>query len=686
MSYTLVKVTDLNGNTVHSFTTPWTAAVRAGGIRGNTAPAEAALMERAGSRGPTAGGKRVGERKLLVDYWVPVDASHESNLAALEAAYSAHTDTARTDTLYLVVSEDGVEKRGLCTLDKLAPSDQQQGNRQGHFIGMITLLDSVLQATSTTTETETLNSGNTTLECVQAGTVPSEYATITLKATAQKAAASGQRWLAYFTPIWRNPWPMVAWPTDVTNGGLDHAALVTATKSHSSGNDLELYENGRRVSLWLNGVNTATCKVWGNVNLQAARYWTHRGSGTIGSGDLTLAVEESLDNLPSLPFYAVLDGSTKECVRVTAANQQTRTLTIVRSQRGTTAPATHTAGTVLYWVSTTYDILCGYTSAAAPDYIEDKREPMINRGSSSNTAHTWSDYQQTGASADTQRRYPRPASWGTLDWIDRGDDSNRFCNTIPRTLDYLSDTDPADAMVIEYRQQGAFTGHPLQSAWGIRTPVGITSVAFTYNVKIEAPATYPYSGGVAREGSLGVRSVDRDGNVTLEAEYENTAGGGPLTGSDTVTLAATGYGVQFLYIPWSRRAKGGTSPQEPDDGDGVKITAVTLNYASSTLPGWITTAAANVVACYQYGRPDSPATLANTLGDSLELRGLYALLDTDLTIDVYNGTITNAAGIGLGHLRGGRYPRIPPGTTDLTLTDPGIGTITATAVYRGTWN
>jgi hypothetical protein len=163
MSYTLVKVTDLNGTTLHTFTTPWEAAVRAGGIRGNTAPAESTLLERAGSRGPSAIGKRVGERKLIVDYWVPVDASHETNLAALEAAYSAHEDSSRTDTLYLVILEDGVEKRGLCTMDKLAPSDQQQGNRRGHFLGMITLLDSVLQSTALrTADTETLNSGNST--------------------------------------------------------------------------------------------------------------------------------------------------------------------------------------------------------------------------------------------------------------------------------------------------------------------------------------------------------------------------------------------------------------------------------------------------------------------------------------------------------------------------------------------
>lgn len=688
MAITLVEVQDLQGNTVHDFTTPWEGRLRAGGIRGATAAGEPSLIERIGSRGPGAGGKKVGERRLIVDYWVPVDSSHETTLATLEGEYSQHTDGSRSQTFYLILTEDGVQKRGLCTLDRLAPSDQQTGNRRGHYLGMITLLDAVLQSVDTLAPVEVLNSGNTTIAVVNNGTVPSDYAVIALTPTAQKAASDGERWVLYITPIWRNPWPMVGWPMDVTNGGINHSTLIAAGKSVASGNDLELYENGRRVSRWLQGENTASCKIWGNVNTQAGRYWSHRGSTTISSVATTLLVEESLDSMPAVPFYAVLDGAVvKEVVLVTAIDTQTRKLWITRSQRGTTAPATHPAGTLLYWASTVYDVLTGYTSAPAPDYVEDKREPMVARASSTNATHVWAEFQETGNVNDTQRRYPRSASWHTIDWLDRGDDSNRFVGTIPHTSDFDTDVDPADGMVIQYRANGAYTGHPLQSAWEIRTPVGIATVAFSYDISLEAPAAYPYSGGVRREGGLWVRSVDRDGNTTIEEEYENDTGLGTLSGSDTLVFSAAGYGVQFLYMPWARRKRGGIQAQEPVDGHGIRITAVTLTYDTDTLPGWVVTAVADVAAIYQYGRPDAAATLTNTLGDELELRGIYTPLNTVLTIDVLAGTITRAAdGLGMGHLRGGQYVRIPPGSTNITIADAGIGTVSSTVTSRSTWN
>jgi len=684
MAITLDRVEDLDGNTVHDFTSPWSAIIRGGSIRGNTAMRSTPTIQQSGGRGPAYGGRSLAERKVVVEYWVPVDASHESRLQDLEGDYSHYQEQ-----LYLIVDEDGTEIRARCTLDKIAPSDKQSFNRRGHFLGLITVLDSVWESTALrTADSDTFDSGDSTLSVTNNGNVQSESAEYTLTATAQKAAADGQRWALYITPVWRNPWAMVGWPTDITDGGINHSTLISGSGSQADGDDIEVYENGRRVSRWLDGPNTTSLEVWINANLQPARYWTHRGSGTIASGATSLEVEESLDNLPALPFYAVLDGSTQEAVLVTAADKATRTLTIARSKRGTTAPATHAAGTLLYWVSTTYEILGGGTSLPAPDYIEDSREPMLDIPSSSNSSHVWADYQETGDADDTQRRLPRSASWRTFDWLDRGDDGLQFSGTVPRTEDWLSDTDPADAMVIEYRANGAFTGHPLQSGWELRTPVGIASVAFGYEITLQAPTTYPYSGSHRREGQLHVRSVDRDGNVTIEGSYEDNTGSG-ASGTDTITLAYAGYGAQFLYVPWQRADRGGTNPQEPDDGDGIKVASVTLTYDTDTLADWLVVTAGNEITIYQYGRPDAPATLTNALDqqEQLELRGIWTPLNTDLTVDVLNGRIVREAdGLGMSHLRGGTYPSIPPGTTDLTWAETGVGSIDVSSSHRHTYN
>ncbi len=64
----------------------------------------------------------------------------------------------------------------------------------------------------------------------------------------------------------------------------------------------------------------------------------------------TSIVVESVTSIPTVPFMAILDDtkSSAECVWVTAISTVDKTLTVTRSQRGTTGVA-HVVGTLLHF-------------------------------------------------------------------------------------------------------------------------------------------------------------------------------------------------------------------------------------------------------------------------------------------------------------------------------------------------
>lgn len=675
MAITPVRLETMAGVTVHQFASESfieEAKIRAGMIRGRTRAVSTNTSKRSG-RSAAWAGRSWSEDTLLIDYWInPSDvAVHEASLQQLEAMFSQDDDD-DLGRVWLVVNEEGVEKRALISIERLLPSDQSDHPmRLGHFIGQFSLLGS--RWYSATADTVAAATGASPLtRSVTGGDQKSEEISLTVKPTAAKSAANGQRYLAYVNLKWENQWSANQLPVDITGGGWNHAAEVAAgtPRSLASGNDVEVRWKGLRTSRWSDNWDAAGTKVWCVLDFPAARYWTLKAATT--NSDTTWYFTEDLVNMPTLPHYAWVDN---EVVLVTAIDTVARTWTVDRAERSTSG-AIHAAAGKVYWLPAAQmvDLVWGYTGAAAPDYLDATIKPMINLSSSTNGSFVLADFQEVRDSGSTQARYPRAMSAYTLDVVDRGED-HLYQNYVPYTGTINaspSDANPAAKMCIAYRSAGAKTGHPLQTAWGIRCDVGISQVDYTYWMNILYHLTAP-----AREARLLVTAIDGDGNRSVLRTIAITSGSGPQTASLADAISPPAREVRWEIEVWRT-----PSPNEPSDGDGFEIDGVTLTLSTGQDVGVLFGSRQDA---YEFGRPTAPMTLANGDGKTLKLNMVVKLNDT-ITINVGERSITTPDGVGQSHLMSGDWPYLPDGSSNYTLTETNSGTLElGVSSYRKGW-
>src|SRR3990167_8477296 len=195
--------------------------------------------------------------------------------------------------------------------------------------------------------------------------------------------------------------------------------------------------------------------------------------------------------MPAVPFYAAfVSGTTVEAVRVTAVSEDSRTLTIVRAQRGTAA-TTWVVGSVLWWTPVLLDLVYGGTSLAAPDYLDNDYKPIFLDDATArcdNSHWHMEHFQATSSAADTQDRKPRSGSWRTrnlapMDREAKLGEGDMYLRYIPRTATLSTDATPASKMALAYRSAGPTAGHPVMDRWELVSPIGISSFAYTWDVQ-----------------------------------------------------------------------------------------------------------------------------------------------------------------------------------------------------------
>lgn len=636
---------------------------------------------------PSYAGTSFAERIIRVNHEIAGSGStHETNLNLLK---SEHYDPAfgpRT----LVFTADSVDKRATVVAARLLPHDSGIGREM--VVGEWTILEQRFYADSAAVVTPVAKSASpATLAVPNAGTIRSPEIVWTLKPTTAKSAANGQRYGQYVTPVYRSSRPAVNWPVDIcdTVGGLgwDHAAEVTATRSQADGDDVEVYVNGKRVNRWfgptaIGAVNQTDTSVWVNLDFPPGRAWTYNGSATLADDATACKVSETLVGMPATPFYgAFVDGTTIEVVRVTAVNVDTKTLTIVRAQRGTSA-TTWAVGKQLWWTPVLVDLVYGGTSLAAPDYIDNAYKP-IHLDSTSDRCDNghWHmvDFQETYVAADTQDRKPRGGSWRTrnlapMDRECKDGEGDLWLRYIPRTATLSTDAAVASKMCLAYRSSGALAGHPIMDRWEFQTPIGVSSFTYTWDVQ-----TLDFDSDL--EAQLEVSVVDGDGNEEILATHDAT------TNTETLTPSANGYVIWFKVDPYDPKIDASTTDvqaQEPTDADGFTIDTLVVNFASAEeiLVKW----GASRRDVYQFGRPNAGATLANTDSQTLTLDGIVVDVNDTLDIDTANRTVTVDDGTGRAHLVTGTYPWAPAGTKNVTYTETGIGQVeVGVSGFRSAW-
>ena len=89
---------------------------------------------------------------------------------------------------------------------------------------------------------------------------------------------SGLPYRRYVTVVSHFDAPVVAYPVELTNGGLDTATEIAAGRMQADGDDITVFINNVESDRFLSGINTASTKIWGNLDLGAETTFTLDGA------------------------------------------------------------------------------------------------------------------------------------------------------------------------------------------------------------------------------------------------------------------------------------------------------------------------------------------------------------------------------------------------------------------------
>lgn len=293
----------------------------------------------------------------------------------------------------------------------------------------------------------------------QNGNVDYEQAVLTLKPITQKAAADGpthSRDIALANRVARS-FPNYA--VDITDGGMDTAAIVTAGNAQADGDDFRVLVDGVEVPRWFgedagtNDFDQTGTTVWVNIDLEPSKTGVLLTAASDSDTSFVFDIG-SLAGWPDDGFFVI--GT--ECVRY-ASRTDTTASGCTRGERGTTAAA-HSTDVVAYWAQRRVQLMYGHSAATAPDARAD-RKPMIDLAVSTNELLHWDN--ATGVfDADNTRR---SMQWNrVLREVEAG--QNRFA---------LSDNQVGggnDPMAWRYRRDGAVPGEIAGNTFAIVLPPG----------------------------------------------------------------------------------------------------------------------------------------------------------------------------------------------------------------------
>lgn len=296
----------------------------------------------------------------------------------------------------VVEEEDGSLDRYLMCLCK---SFEEAPNTAGLVFSVTLQVDEDVRKRLTTAVTDAWNITATGQTRVINNTGEDEaYPIFTIEPTTAKS--TGFAWKRWIPIRWTADVGAQMHPLDLTAGGFDTAALITAGKMQADGDDLRIYVNGLDVDRWLSAINTTTTKIWSNLSFSAKQEVTLE-TAIAGPGAITtIDVNEDISGFPAAGILVI--GS--EALTYTNKNNQLKRFTgVTRAQKGTSAAA-HAVGDTAWWVQN--DVWMHYgDSSLGSLFVPDpnKFQPIFDLTASSNTFWDYQNFGQSGVA--------RPGAW-----------------------------------------------------------------------------------------------------------------------------------------------------------------------------------------------------------------------------------------------------------------------------------
>lgn len=246
--------------------------------------------------------------------------------------------------------------------------------------------DVLWRSVTATSYAWTVTASGATLAVVNGDPAVNDDAYPVITVTPRQYATGANSHRRFVAVKWRAGSTAKQYPVDIVNGGLDTRTGSTHFAS-ATGDDIRVIVDGVEANYWLHNVNTATTKVWVNLDWQAGQAMTLvavSGDGVSVNGDITNFLATGLLSIDN------------ELIAYTGKDTALGMFTgITRGARGTTSTA-HLAGAAVYWIQHEIWIEYGSGSLAAPA-IDNSRKPIFSISGSSNTSWDYDEFDEDGA-------------------------------------------------------------------------------------------------------------------------------------------------------------------------------------------------------------------------------------------------------------------------------------------------
>lgn len=365
----------------------------------------------------------------------------------------------------IISNEDGTNERHLMAVCTVVT--QKKGDSGDGFVASLVAADDVFwRPTGVSSVSTIMNSSPKTITVTNGGDVDT-YPTIGIY---ESAGISGDAYWRYrrFIPIRWTTGGVTDYPYELTNGGLNTSALISAGKLHASlTTSLGVIVDGRYADRWYaaasgvsGGYNTTATRVWANLDFKAgvstsvAEYYD-------GSGSEMFAADVS-----GFPTSGILQID-NELFIYDGIDHYRKSFKLTQKAAYGSTSAVHSYGATIHWIQ--HEVWFVYASGKVhPLPTDDSKKPIFNLATSSNTVWKWADF---GSLVNPER----PGSWTAL----AGGTGQTFTGH-----QHGAETDPFQVMGIV--RPGAGSTLPTNySFWRFYSPAGIATIDWAGSVKTD---------------------------------------------------------------------------------------------------------------------------------------------------------------------------------------------------------
>ena len=555
-------------------------------------------------------------------------------------------DTAKIPTAVLIARDSDDSNREWYVDAAVTNISPPEGRS---FVVQFALRDPVWKTVATTTESTwaVTASGQTDATTIALGNLE-VYPIYEITPTGSKSGNS-YKYRRFIEVINNKSWAFNNYPIELINS-LNTSTLVSGSKMLASGFDSRIFvDDAEEEDRWLDGWNTATSKVWININLAAKQTFTLKTAIATTGAITSVDVNEDITNMPDKGILKI----ESERVTYTAKNNAARTFTgITRGAHESTA-ATHSAAVAITWIEHSIYFYYGDLDATAGPVTDNTRKPIFNLNTSTNTSWDYDEFWSND---------PRTAEWQPVP-------SPLAAVTYVYTGNQYTEAEPA----IEVGMLGGridALGAAAPTSWILTHPAGITNWNFAngqkYNLILNESYLYYNTSATPLAYSTTWTGIYAIPATTVANTWQSW--------SDSRALGATYYHVA-IQVKTKNAAR-------------VECADITLTLDSSNTP--TRTLGSEVTSVY-----DLNAVLKNDItGESITIRTQleqnYTLqintLDKTVTYLKDNSNRFPAMLLTGSNFVRGQWLRLQQGANTLSYTDANTGTLNIVIKWQGRQN